>query len=940
MSEIIASTYELIEEIGSGGGGVVYLANHLRLNKKVVLKADKRKISTKPELLRREVDVLKDLSHSYIPKVYDFFVENDTVYTVMDFIEGESLDKLLKRGEKIPQAQVIEWAKQLLEALDYLHSPTHGSPPRGFVHSDIKPANLMLTPYNKICLIDFNIALALGEKSVIGCSAGYASPEHYGLDYSSLGTHTGDTTIKLSEEEISGSVSASAVSEKKVLPDVRSDIYSTGATLYHLFSGRRPARNATEVVKLSDSEVSPQISAIIAKAMNPNPDLRYSSAAEMLHAFEHLHENDSRSRRYRRNVKICAFILTSLFFVGVFGAFVGLKRMQTTEYRLKLAEYAGNAIADGNTRGAIDYVLEACSDGVDLFSPNYPHEIQAVLSKALGVYDLSDGFVSDGTIELPSEPIYTAISPKGRTCALLCSENVIICDLDSAKIIATLPSCGSALSEVEYINEENVVYAGAEGLTVYNIGSNSIVWRGKDAVAISVSSDGKTIAAINKNESEAYVYNAADGAPISTVDLNGRVIKSVANDIFANPNENIFSLNGNGELLAVSFSDGSLSVFNTKQNESEITIFESNSDYLRFEGGFYSDYFAFSGIRNDGSDFAILDCKEKIQTGGFSSDDIYSVFADENGILVQTDNILVEIEPVTGEQRALVNTSENISRYKSDGEFTLIAAKNKFMFYDENANLISEYENRFSADFLEISDKIALVGSRDSNAVRILRYENNLSDEILRYDSDYVHDEARLSADEKTAMLFTYRGFRIYDADGTVIAEVNLPSPETVYDQQFKRDEQESYLEVTYIDGEILRYSAADGSLIKRLYGEKPDLSLNEKFYTSELKIEAPLHGVPKAYSRDNGKLIGELEKDAYLTYITETGEYIIAQYVTADGDFFGVLMNQKCEELARLPRLCDVVNDMLVFDYPTGNLRKSRIYTLNELLETARNYQ
>ena len=185
MSEIIASIYECLERIGAGGGGNVYLANHLRLGKKVVLKADKREITTRPELLRREVDVLKDLRHPHIPQVYDFFVEKDTVYTVMDYIQGESLDKPLKRGERYPQAQVIKWAKQLLEALCYLHSPTHGTPPRGFVHSDIKPANLMRTPENDICLIDFNIALALGEENVIGCSAGYASPEHYGLDFSS-----------------------------------------------------------------------------------------------------------------------------------------------------------------------------------------------------------------------------------------------------------------------------------------------------------------------------------------------------------------------------------------------------------------------------------------------------------------------------------------------------------------------------------------------------------------------------------------------------------------------------------------------------------------------------------------------------------------------------------------------------------------------------------
>ena len=249
------------------------LAYHRRLGKKVVLKADKRKISARPDLLRREVDILKELSHSYIPQVYDFFIEDETVYTVMDFIDGESLDKPLKRGERFPQSQVIKWAKQLLEALCYLHSPTHGDPPKGYVHSDIKPANIMRTPYNDICLIDFNIALALGEENVVGCSAGYASPEHYGLDYSSFGSATAtieDETVTLLDETqtLTLSNARSSSSVKKIVPDVRSDIYSVGATLYHLLSGQRPAKNAMEVAPLSDKEFSPQFVNIISKAMN------------------------------------------------------------------------------------------------------------------------------------------------------------------------------------------------------------------------------------------------------------------------------------------------------------------------------------------------------------------------------------------------------------------------------------------------------------------------------------------------------------------------------------------------------------------------------------------------------------------------------------------------------------------------------------------------
>ena len=102
---------------------------------------------------------------------------------MIDYVQGESLDRPLKRGERFSQPQVVRWGRQMLEALAYLHAPIHGDPPKGYIHSDIKPANLMLKPDGSICLIDFNIALALGEESVVGLSVGYASPEHYGLDY-------------------------------------------------------------------------------------------------------------------------------------------------------------------------------------------------------------------------------------------------------------------------------------------------------------------------------------------------------------------------------------------------------------------------------------------------------------------------------------------------------------------------------------------------------------------------------------------------------------------------------------------------------------------------------------------------------------------------------------------------------------------------------------
>ncbi len=940
MGDIIASTYELIQEIGSGGGGIVYLANHLRLDKRVVLKADKRKITTSPELLRREVDILKDLTHSYIPKVFDFFAENDTVYTVMDYIEGESLDKPLKRGEKFPQPQVIEWGRQLLQALDYLHSPTHGTPPRGYVHSDIKPANLMRTPYNEICLIDFNIALALGEKNVIGCSAGYASPEHYGLDYSGVDSHTGETTVLLSPEEMDESLSVSSVSQKKIMPDVRSDIYSVGATLYHLFSGRRPAREATEVTPLTYDEVSPQISQIIAKAMCPNPDERYQTAAEMLYAFDHLRENDSRTKKHRRSCIITAAVLAALLCAGTFTAFTGLKRMQSTENWLKLAEYSSNAYEEGNVSAALSYAMEAFPEKRTIFTPNELPEARAALTDALGVYSLSDGYAPSGVVTLPSVPLCMRISSDGSTGACICSGKLVIFDTRTAEITAQQSADVSALSEVEFIGNNRVVFAGEDGLTVLDTQTGDILWKGKPATAIAVSSDGSTIAGVYKDESAAYIYDGESGELIKTVGFGERKQPVKYNDTFSNPSASVFALSHNGKYLAVSFEDGNFVVFDLTDDEGGIWIFDETQGYSDFDGGFCGDYLGFSAKNSNGTATAtVIDCEKKEIAVEFNSDDRYTMSADEGGIYIQAANILVKIDPLTGEQTPLVNTSLTIRRFDSDGEYTLISDSEGFSFFGENGVLLSDYKYKFNADFLVLAEGSAIVGSGDSNTVRILTLNNHSDSNILTYDY-YPHFEARLSADEQRIMLFSYESFRILDRDGEIIADIMLPDPDVVYDTQFRRNEKGSYLEVTYYSGRVLCYSADDGTVIDEYSVEPPDTAIVDEFLTDRLRIESPLHGAPKAYDRESGEFIKELESDAYLMYVTQTEEYVAAQYMTTDGNYYGVLMNDKCETIARLPALCDIVNEKFIFDYHTGNLRESRIYKINELISMARKVQ
>lgn len=991
MPEIIASTYQIIEKIGAGGGGTVFLAYHLRLEKNVVLKADKRELSTSLELLRREVDILKDLNNSYIPKVYDYFVEGETVYTVMDYIEGESLDRPLKRGEKFSQPQVIQWAQQLLEALCYLHSPIHGKPPHGFVHSDIKPANLMRTANNTICLIDFNIALALGEVNVIGCSEGYASPEHYGLDFSIGGDTTytneqiaafrqenardrmkGDTTdtvaafqegdatdtIAVSQEDaadtialpetqtvpnakqsINAAPSAKPTNSSKkmmIIPDIRSDIYSTGATLYHLLSGKRPAKNAKEVVPLSEEEFSPQVVKIIAKAMNPNPDFRYQTAEEMLWDFSHLRENDPRTWRRKRNTLLASIVFSLLFASGAASAWIGLKRMQTTESWLKLAEYSKTALANGDPTAAIAYALEALPTKTSIFDPPYTAEAQLALTEALGVYHLADDYAMHQTITLPSAPFWMAIAPDGRTASFVYASSVVVYDLASAQLLVTLPAAESALAEVVYLNSNTILYAGREGLKAYEITTNQELWSGKPATSIALSGDKKTVAALYKEEDFATLYDTSTGQIRSTVNFQQKYQRVTVNDSFANPNDNLLALNEDGSQLGVSFADGSLQIFSLNNPEEDLLLFDETSGYLHFEGGFYQQYFAFSATSSSESVFAVIDTAKKEQTGGFASEQAFHVQTDENGIFVQTENLLVKLHPVTGEQTPLVTTSEPIRCFARSDEHTLLASQDAILFFDKNAALISRQEKSYDSDFVQIAGEMALIGNRNSPMIYILQYEDHQEAELFSYDPTYLHDEARLSQDGETVMLFSYHQFRLYQKNGELLKEVSLPNAAQVYDQQFIRGGKDSWLEVTYNDGTISAYSAKDGSLLYEKSGKIPDLSLAEEFFTDHLRIESPLHGTPTAYDRKTGKQIRQLEEDSYLTYVTQAGDYIIAQYVTADGYCYGQLLNETCEKLADLPYLCDVIGETLLFDYPTGNMRKSRIYNRNELITIA----
>ena len=269
--ERFSDTYEILERLGEGSGGVVYKAYHKRLRQAVVLKKMKNK-SISQSVNRQEVDILKNLHHSYLPQVLDFLEADGAVYTVMSYIPGKSFSELLNEGQKFTQKQLIRWGMQISSALNYLHSQ---KPP--IIHGDIKPANIMLTPEGNICLIDFNIAFYLDDTTILGYTNGYTSPEQYIMVLSSKSSQTLPGHSKIDE---------------------RTDIYSVGATFYHLVTGQKLSDCRQKIDKSLLIEcIGDTFAQVIEKAVKINPEERYQSALEMFRAFESITKKDKRYRR-------------------------------------------------------------------------------------------------------------------------------------------------------------------------------------------------------------------------------------------------------------------------------------------------------------------------------------------------------------------------------------------------------------------------------------------------------------------------------------------------------------------------------------------------------------------------------------------------------------------------------------------------------------------
>ncbi len=268
---VLRSRYKIIAPVGQGGMGAVYRADDLRLEGRVcAVKEVRPDPDATPEELaqaqtqfRREAFTLARLDHPNLPKVSDTFTENQREYLVMDFVGGQDLRQVMeerrRRGRFIEEEKVLAWADQLCDALEYLHGQ---NPP--VLHRDVKPANIKLTPGGLIKLVDFGLVklLATDDSRTVTVLQGRGT-----LAYTPLEQYGGDTGHT----------------------DVRSDIYSLGATLYHLLTNQPPADakqrflnpNALLFPRAINPRISPTTERAMLAAIAMHPDPRPSSVSEL-----------------------------------------------------------------------------------------------------------------------------------------------------------------------------------------------------------------------------------------------------------------------------------------------------------------------------------------------------------------------------------------------------------------------------------------------------------------------------------------------------------------------------------------------------------------------------------------------------------------------------------------------------------------------------------
>lgn len=257
--QVLNDRYQIIKMIGKGGMSTVYQAKDLGdgrlLAVKDVRRSGKDENTAVEQSLVTEGRMLKQLSNPHLPRIYDIIENPDSFMLVMDFIEGESLDRVIAREGAQPMDRVLDWGMQICEVFEYLHSQ-----PTPIIYRDMKPANVILQPDGQLKMIDFGTArtqklgVAMAADTLCLGTAGFAAPEQFG----GFGQST-----------------------------PRTDIFCLGATLYNMITGHSPCDRPQGILPLERWDPALKdtpVSSIISRCTRNDPDERYQTVRELYEA--------------------------------------------------------------------------------------------------------------------------------------------------------------------------------------------------------------------------------------------------------------------------------------------------------------------------------------------------------------------------------------------------------------------------------------------------------------------------------------------------------------------------------------------------------------------------------------------------------------------------------------------------------------------------------
>lgn len=530
---ILINRYKILGMVGGGGQGAVYQCRDLNFPdaKRLVAIKEMHYPTGDPGLraatmstFQREANILATLSHPAIPKIFDFFDQNNRAYLAMEYINGSDLELLLNKTKELPVEKIIEWAIDLCDVLHYLHSHQ----PEPIIFRDVKPANIMIDSLGKVRLIDFGIAkiFVSGVKNTMIGTEGYSAPEQYKGDVNPL-----------------------------------SDVYSLGATLHHILTRKDPrleppfSFNERPIGDLNP-KVPPGLIAIVEKALQMDPSDRFKSCLEMKEALERLRYNpaiavaapkadgkgtelfdkelftDIEARwkfKTEDEIRCSPTSFRDLCFVGSYDHNVWAVKLENGEFKWKFPTSAGIAaspVVDPNNRlvlfGSEDYTF---------------HAVDYQTGRIAWSYTTNDRIRC--TARVSQEYVFFG-SDDGRVYALVAGNGRYLWEYDMGGPVRSQP----------YVSQDLIIVGSEVGEIVALELSGNKKWAYRTRRAINAAplvDEVENICFVGSFDGYMYALDATSGYSLWRFRTNGPIISSAALDgdmlYFGSADGNLYAVN-------------------------------------------------------------------------------------------------------------------------------------------------------------------------------------------------------------------------------------------------------------------------------------------------------------------------------------------------------------------------------------------------------------